>query len=102
MYAIIKTGGKQYRVKKDDKIFVEKIDAEEGEDIEFTPLAINDGDDLIVDEEKLSKSKVVCNVDSHFKDKKITVGYHKKRKGYKRTYGHRQEKVALVVKSIEV
>ncbi|TYB31230.1 MAG: 50S ribosomal protein L21 [Candidatus Mcinerneyibacterium aminivorans] len=102
MYAVIKTGGKQYRVKKDDKIIVEKIDAKTGDEIEFTPLAINDGKKLITDKEKLNNSKVICDVGAHFKDKKITVGYHKKRKGYKRTHGHRQQKVALTVKSIQV
>lgn len=101
MYAVIETGGKQYRIEKDDKIFIEKIDAKEGESVEFTPIALNNGKNLIVDEKKLKKTKVVCNVQRHFKDKKITVGYHKKRKGYKRTYGHRQQKVALIVKTIE-
>lgn len=102
MYAVIKTGGKQYRVEKDDKIIVEKIDVETGGEVEFTPLALDNGKTLITDKDKLNSSKVICNVGDHFKDKKITVGYHKKRKGYKRTYGHRQQKVALTVKSIEV
>ena len=100
MYAVIETGGKQYLVRENDKIFVETLGKEVGETVEFTPILLNDGENTIVEADKLAGKKVVCKVKSHFRDKKIKVYYFRRRKDSDKTIGHRQNKVALIVEAI--
>ncbi|RMD76099.1 MAG: 50S ribosomal protein L21, partial [Lentisphaerae bacterium] len=84
MYAIIKSGGKQYRVKTGDVIDVEKIDVEAGQKVVLNDvLSVKDGDELIVDPEKLKNCVVEAECVSHFRDKKVIVAKMKRRKGYK-------------------
>ncbi len=101
MYAVIKTGGKQYLVRENDKIFIEKIDKAEGESVEFQPILLNDGENTISDSKSLEKSKVVCKVKEHFRDRKIKVFYYRRRKDSDKTIGHRQAKCTLIVESIQ-
>jgi large subunit ribosomal protein L21 len=90
MYAVIKTGGKQYKVQKDDVISIEKLDLEVGKKVDFDVLFLADGDTVIVDGASLAKAKVTGEVVDQYKDDKVIVFKFKKRKGYKRLRGHRQ------------
>ncbi|MGI6221768.1 MAG: 50S ribosomal protein L21 [Coriobacteriales bacterium] len=91
MYAVIKTGGKQYRVSEGDYLDIEKLDAEVGADVEFEVLFICDGSNIIIEPDALAKAKVCGQVVEHFKGEKQIVFKFKKRKNYKRTQGHRQQ-----------
>lgn len=91
MYAIIKTGGKQYLVREGDVLRVEKLNAEEGMDIFFDEvLAINDDESLKVGTPTLEGSKVEARVIKHGKGKKVTVFKYKPKKNYRKKQGHRQ------------
>ena len=91
MYAIIKTGGKQYLVHEGDVIRVEKLDVEEGSEVTFDEvLAINDDESLRVGTPILEGSKVEARVIKHGKGKKITVFKYEPKKNYRKKQGHRQ------------
>ena len=91
MYAVIKTGGKQYKVSQNDEIFVERLDAEEGAEVSLTDIvALHNGKKLIVDSKTLSAASVVAKVLKNGKARKITVFTYKPKKNEKRKLGHRQ------------
>ena len=91
MYAVIKTGGKQYRVSKGATLKVEKIDAEEGATIKFDQvLMLSDGKNVSIGTPLLDGSQVTAKVLSQGKGRKIEVIKFKRRKNYKRNVGHRQ------------
>lgn len=90
MYAIVSTGGKQYKVAQDDVITVEKIDAEVGSKVELPVLFLNDGKKIVTDPAKLAKAKVTAEIVDQFKGEKQLVFKFKKRKRYHRANGHRQ------------
>ena len=91
MYAVFKTGGKQYRAAKGDKLKIEKIDAAEGDSVEFDEvLLVGEGDAVKVGAPLVSGSKVKAKVLVQAKDKKIDVIKFRRRQNYRRTYGHRQ------------
>lgn len=91
MYAVIKTGGKQYRVYEGEILNVEKLDAQEGTTVEFDEvLAISDDNGLKVGTPVLEGAKVEAQVLKHGKDKKIIVFKYKPKKNYRRKQGHRQ------------
>jgi large subunit ribosomal protein L21 len=96
-YAVIKTGGKQYRVTPGDVLEVEKIDAAAGTEVVITdvPLAV-DGSTV-----KTSGVKVVAEVLAATKAPKVIAYKYRRRKGYHRTVGHRQKLTQIKVKSIE-
>lgn len=100
MYAIVTTGGKQYKVAKGDVIDVEKLDAQPGDKVKLDVLMLNDGKKTIVDAATLAKKKVTCEVVSQFKGEKVTIFKLKKRKRYHRTRGHRQQLTKLQVASL--
>lgn len=97
MKAIFVTGGKQYYVSEGDAIYVEKLDAKEGTDIEFTDVLFVDG---VAGTPNVSGAKVVCTVEKHGKNKKIVVFKFKAKKKYRNKQGHRQPYTKLVVKKI--
>jgi len=100
-YAVIKTGGKQYRVQQGDTIDVEKLDAEVGTDINFSEvLLVSDGADLQVGEPFVSGAKVSAEVVDQFKDDKVIAFKFRRRKGYHRTVGHRRQLTRLKIKTI--
>ncbi len=102
MYAIITCGGKQYRVQPNDKLRVEKLNANEGDLIEIKQIhLLSDGKRVIIEPEKLQSSSVVVQVLAHGKAKKIRVFKYKRRKNYHRTYGHRQLFTEILVKEIK-
>lgn len=91
MFAVIKTGGKQYRVKEGDVLSVEKLEAEQGQIINFDQvLLLEDGENIQVGTPYLEKALVKAEVVETYKDDKVIVFKKKRRKGYRRTKGHRQ------------
>ena len=92
MYAVILTGGKQYRVKEGDVLSVEKLDLEPGRKAHFDRvLLIEDGDKVLVGAPVLDDAMVLGLVLENFKDEKVLVFKKKRRKQYRRTKGHRQQ-----------
>ena len=91
MYAVFKTGGKQYRAAKGDKLKIEKLDVAEGDSVEFDEvLLVGEGDAVKVGTPLVAGSKVKAKVLVQAKDKKVDVIKFHRRKNYLRTYGHRQ------------
>ena len=91
MYAVIKTGGKQYRVQQGDVIFVEKIDSQADEAVTFEEvLLVNDGDQTRIGAPTVAGAKVEGKVLGQVKGQKIVVYKYKSKKNYRRRAGHRQ------------
>lgn len=90
MYAVIKTGGKQYKVSVGDVIFVEKLDAEENTEVSFDVIAGQDDNGFHIGNPVLNTAKVSGKVVKNGKGKKITVFTYKPKKSCKRKLGHRQ------------
>jgi len=90
MYAIVATGGKQLKVAAGDVVTVEKLDAAAGENVTFDVIFLADDDTIVVDPTELASAKVTGEVLEHFKGEKAIIFKFKKRKGYKRLKGHRQ------------
>ncbi len=90
MYAVVATGGKQLKVSAGDVVSVEKLDAAPGETVSFDVIFLADEGEITVDPDKLAAATVTAEVLEHFKGDKAMVFKFKKRKGYKRTKGHRQ------------
>jgi len=99
MYAVVKTGGKQYRVEKGQTLLVEKLAADEGETVALEPILLR-STDTILDAKGLKKVKVAAKVLSHEKGKKIRVFKFKPKRGYKRTAGHRQQLTRIEITEI--
>ena len=103
MYAIIKAGGKQYRVSKGDTIYVERLETPVGQQVKLEDvLFVADGDKLRVGAPKVAQAAVLGTVVEQARDHKIRVFKYKKRKHYRRTRGHRQSYTALKIDSIEL
>ena len=101
MYAVGMTGGKQVKLAEGDMVRVETIDAPVGDMVELDDVRLVAKDDsLVADPESLKSSKVVCQVASQGRAKKIVVFKKKRRKGYKRKQGHRQNYTELKVREI--
>ncbi|MCT4638252.1 MAG: 50S ribosomal protein L21 [Bacteroidales bacterium] len=91
MYAIVEIAGKQFKVEKDQKIFVHRLDAEEGAQVEFNQIMLIDNEGTIsVGVPTVEGASVKAKVLSHLKDDKVIVFKKKRRKGYKVKNGHRQ------------
>ena len=100
MYAVVKTGSKQYRVAPGDVIEIEKLDVEEGAEVELPVIFVADGETIEADPEKAAATKVTAKVLSQFKGKKQLVFKFKKRKGYKKLRGHRQQLTRVRILSV--
>ncbi|MCX8007621.1 MAG: 50S ribosomal protein L21 [Coriobacteriia bacterium] len=101
MYAVVKTGGKQYVVEKDSVAVVEKVDAPVGETVTLPALLVVDGESVISGAEA-GAATVTATVVEHFLGPKQIVFKFKRRKGYKRTKGHRQPQTALLITDVSV
>ncbi len=92
MYAVIKTGGKQYRVAEGARLKVERLDAAEGDAVEFDQvLLVGEGDDVKIGTPLVEGGKVTGTVEAQGKGRKVEVVKFKRRKNYRRTKGHRQQ-----------
>jgi large subunit ribosomal protein L21 len=100
-YAIVRTGGKQYRVEQGQSLLVERLPASEGDKVTLEPLLVRDGDRL-ADGDDLTKATVSATVVGHERGPKIRVLKFKPKKGYKRRTGHRQELTRLEVTEIKL
>ncbi|HSH34658.1 50S ribosomal protein L21 [Schnuerera sp.] len=101
MYAVVETGGKQYRVQEGDVVFVEKIDTEEGEKIDLSKvLLVSKEDDLLVGKPYVEGAKVEATVLEQGKAKKIIVFKYKAKKNYRKKQGHRQPYTKLKIEKI--
>lgn len=101
MHAVIRTGGKQYRVAEGDILRVEKLDAEAGNQVELDEvLLVADGDDVAIGTPLVDGGKVTTQVRGHGRGEKIDVIKFKRRKKYRRKQGHRQDYTELEVTGI--
>ncbi len=100
MYAVIETGGKQLRVEKGAEVFVEKIDAEEGDTVTFDEVLLIGGDTPVIGNPYVENAQVKAKVLKHGKQKKITVFKYKPKKMYHRKQGHRQPYTKLEITDI--
>jgi large subunit ribosomal protein L21 len=101
MYAIIKTGGKQYRVEQGQSLLVERLPKEEGGKLTLDPLLYVDGS-TVVDGDGLSRVRVDARVVGHERGPKLRIVKFKPKRGYKRRTGHRQELTRLEVTGIKL
>jgi large subunit ribosomal protein L21 len=102
MYAVIKSGGKQYRVKQGDTIKVEKITAEQGSDVKISDvLMVGDGDDVKVGNPLVAGALVTATVKSHGRGPKVRIIKKRRRKHYRRQMGHRQGYTELAITGIQ-
>jgi large subunit ribosomal protein L21 len=102
MYAIVKTGGKQYKVREGDILRVEKLTGEIGSEISFGDvLMFSDGETVTVGQPKVDNAIVSGHIVAQGKSKKIIVFKYKRRKRYRRKQGHRQHFTAVQIDSIK-
>ena len=103
MYAVIRTGGKQYKVKVGDLIDVEKLGGGDGASLELEPLLVVDDDGKVTSAAAdLAKAKVTASVVNHRRGRKIRVFTYKNKTRQSRTLGHRQSLTRLKVETIDL
>lgn len=102
MFAIIETGGKQYKVQEGDVLFIEKLDATEGQEVTFDRvLAVSKGAELVTGTPVVSGATVTATVEKHGKGQKIIVYKYKAKKNYRRKQGHRQPYSKVTIGKIQ-
>jgi large subunit ribosomal protein L21 len=101
MYAIVKTGGKQYRVEQGQSLLVERLPVEDGGKFKLEPLLYVDGS-VLVDGDELSKVTVEAKVLAHERGPKLRIVKFKPKRGYRRRNGHRQELTRIEVTSLKL
>ena len=100
MYAIVKTGGKQYRVEQGQSLLVERLPVDDGTSVSLQPLLFVDGATVLDAPAELSDVAVVARVVSHERGPKLRVVKFKPKRGYKRRTGHRQNLTRIEVTSL--
>jgi large subunit ribosomal protein L21 len=101
MYAVIKTGGKQYRVAEGETLRVEKLDVAQGESVNFDQvLMVGNGDDIKIGAPVLAGGSVSAEIVRHGKSKKVTAVKFRRRKNYRREFGHRQQFTEIKITGI--
>ena len=101
MYALVKTGGKQYRVSKDDTILVERISADEGAEVILDNVVmLGDGDKVTIGTPRVEGAAVSATVMRQTRGPKIIIFRRKRRKNHRRTQGHRQDLTLLKINAI--
>jgi large subunit ribosomal protein L21 len=100
MYAVVETGGKQYKVEKGTSLLVDRLDAKEGDKVALRAVMFRD-DEAVIEPKALEKVKVEAKVSAHLRGKKIKVFKYKAKKGYRRRAGHRSELTKLEVTEIK-
>ena len=99
MYAIVKTGGKQYRVEQDQTLLVERLPDDEGATVALEPILFR-SDDAVFGADELKKVKVEAKILGHERGPKLRVFKFKPKRGYKKRTGHRQELTRIQVTKI--
>ena len=100
-YAIVRVGGKQYRVEEGDSIVVDRLSASEGEKVDLEALLFADGSNALFEGDDLGKVKVEATLTGHERGKKIHGLKFKPKRGYKRRFGHRSQLTRLEISSIK-
>ena len=100
-YAVIESGGKQYRVEKGTSVLVDRLSAEQGEKVALRPVLFRD-EEIIAEPKELEKVKVEATVAEHLRGPKIKVFKYKPKKGYRRRAGHRSELTRLEVTELKL
>jgi large subunit ribosomal protein L21 len=101
MYAIVVIAGQQFKVEKDQKVYVHRLNAERGSVVEFDQVLLIDNDGQVtVGAPTISGAKVTAEVVSHLKGDKVLVFHKKRRKGYRKLNGHRQCLTELKINSV--
>lgn len=100
MYAIIATGGKQYKVAEGDIIYVEKLNAATGETVTFDDVVVVNNDTDVLCGDKVANAKVTAEVVGEGKGKKVIVYKYKRKTGYHKKQGHRQPYTKVEIKAI--
>jgi large subunit ribosomal protein L21 len=100
MYAIVKSGGKQYRVERGQRLHVERLAAAVGETVALEPLLLRD-EQVRCSEGELSEARVSARVLAHERGEKLRVFKYKPKRGYKRRRGHRQELTKIEISEIK-
>jgi large subunit ribosomal protein L21 len=100
MYAVIESGGKQYKVEEGTSLFVDRLDVKEGDKVSLRPVLFRDGD-VIVGAKDLARVKVEAKVVGNVRGKKVKVFKYKAKKGYRKRAGHRSELTRLEVTSLK-
>ena len=101
MYAIVKTGGRQYKVAEGDIVKVEKIEGELGSSVALTPVLLVDGATVTTKADELAKVKVSAEIIDSVKGPKIKIQKYKTKTGYKKRQGHRQPLTVLKITGIK-
>lgn len=102
MYAVVRSGGKQYKVSAGDVLRVEKLDAQVGDTVTLDDvIMVSDGENIQAEQSKLAKAKVTARVTAQGRHRKIVVFKYKRRKRYRRKQGHRQSFTELAIENIE-
>ena len=103
MYAVIRTGGKQYKVQENQTLKVEKLDGTEGSQVEFDDILLfSDGETITMGNPKIENASVKEHILEQAKDRKKIIFKYKRRKGYRRMKGHRQHYTEIKIDSIAV
>jgi large subunit ribosomal protein L21 len=102
MYAIVKAGGKQYRVEEGDSLLVDRMPDDEGAKVNLEALLFADGDNTVFDPAEAEKIKVEAVVVGHERGEKIHVLKFKPKRGYKRRSGHRSDLTRLEIREIKM
>lgn len=103
MYAIVRTGGKQYQVACGDQLRVEKLSGDVGDSVDLSDvLMVVDGEDIKIGQPVLENAKVTAKIAEQGRGKKVIVFKKKRRKGYRLRRGHRQSYTALKIEEISV
>jgi large subunit ribosomal protein L21 len=100
MYAVIKTGGKQYRVEKGQTLDIEHVGGDDDETIELTPVLVVDGDTVLATPSKLRGAKVTAKIRGDVKGPKITGFNYKSKTNNRRRWGHRQQLTTIEITAI--
>ena len=101
MYAIVEIAGQQFKVEKDQKLYVHRLDAERGSVVEFDKVLLVDNDGKgVVGSPVVEGAKVTAEVVSHVKADKVIVFHKKRRKGYRKKNGHRQCMTELKINNV--
>ena len=101
MNAIVKISGKQFKVEKNTKLFVNRLDAKEGEKVTFDDvLLLDNGSKVVVGKPTVKDATVEAKVLKHLKDDKVIVFKKKRRKGYKVKNGHRQALTEIIIEKV--